>query len=309
MKILLRYSDFWPNFEPKKFFLTELISRAFACDVSIIENRNTLVDIEIYSSFPFKSMRKKAMMRTSALFSDAALQEYVSRATYGLRGDYKAPAKARIWFSGENVRPPVAGFDLKLSFEPTDPLTNNIYFPYWKSRIDWGWNQKTSEINPTPDQIASNRKLKPKSMQACLFSSNFEPGRERLITIIEPIIPITKFGSAYGNRVKSKLQTSLQYGLQICNENDLYPGYVSEKLQEAWFSANLPIWTGIMPPDHQFNPEAFLDVTNMNAEEIRTRMRNLSLDEVEYRINQPLLLAPPTLSNVFDQIKALTNIL
>ncbi len=302
----IRYSDFWDGFSPENFFLTHLIHKATLKWPEIIRNREEMVDFEIFSSFPYSSTRDKVIERVKFNFSDQSRLQYVSKATFGHQLDYTGRARRRIWFSGENLRPPVSQFDLMLSFEKTDPILNNIYFPYWMTRINWGYSGSSYEIFPTPQELMANRKIFKTGNSTCVFSSNLEPGRQRIINATERVFPISKYGSAYGQRVTSKARTSREFMFQICNENDLYPGYVTEKLQESWLVGNIPIWAGLLPSDHNFNLDSFIDVTELTFEEISTKLKDMKEDEITYRLNQPL---HTQLASIDEVEKAVQNLL
>jgi hypothetical protein len=284
----IRYSDFWIGFDPEKFVLTHLIMKNTGEHPEIVKNPEEIVDIEIFSSFPFSSSFDKLVGRIKFNFSQHAKNQYISKATYGFRENYPNKARIKIWFSGENRRPPKYPFDLVLSFERTDDAENRLYFPYWMTRINWGHTQGVYEIFPTAEDLSTNRRLSPKKKSVCVFSSNLEPNRQRIIDATERVVEVSKFGSAYRRRVNSKFETSAEYSMQICNENDLYPGYVTEKLQESWVAGNVPIWSGIFPSDHCFNTNALIDVTGLTLDQITARIAAIDTEEIVYRLNEPL---------------------
>jgi hypothetical protein len=271
-------------------------------EIEIVSSQSEIVDIEIFSSFPFKSEVEKITQRIGFEFSKKIKREYISRATYGYRTSYPDRSRKRIWFSGENKRPPYWLFDLSLSFNQSDESTRNIYFPYWMARIDWGYGQTESEICPRISDLSNSRSLPVKPKSICVFSSNLEPSRQLIINAIEQNTRIDKYGSAYDNRVHSKMEVASNYSLQICNENDLYPGYVTEKLQEAWLAGNVPIWSGLLPQSHPFNEDAIIDVTGLTSTNITEILRTLSDDEVNRKRNQPLLKMPVTLIELENAI-------
>lgn len=302
----IRYSDFWPGFKPERFILTHIINQLVKEQTKIVTDQNELVDIEIFSSFPIKSPVQKFARRIGFELTNKLKEEYISQATYGYRTNYPDKSLKKIWFSGENKRPPYWHFDLNLSFEKTDISTRNVYFPYWMTRINWGYGESESEIYPTIHDLTKSRNISQKGKSVCVFSSNLEPARELIIDAIEKVIDVDKFGSAFNNRVDSKLETATNYSLQICNENDLYPGYVTEKLQESWMAGNVPVWSGIFPHDHPFNTEAIINVTDLTGKEITDLIEIMSEEEINQKINQPLLRTPITL---VDLEKALLKLM
>jgi hypothetical protein len=120
------------------------------------------------------------------------------------------------------------------------------------------------------------------------------------------VLPVDCYGHFYGNFAKSKYEVSSNYGLQICNENDLFPNYVTEKLQESWICRNVPIWAGIDDFGF-FNKEAMLDVTGLSTLEISDRISKITLDEIMYRQGQPILLREPKLDETKIAFKRLLS--
>lgn len=64
----------------------------------------------------------------------------------------------------------------------------------------------------------------------------------------------------YGdNAMKSKLEWLKNYKFNMCFENSSYPGYVTEKLYEAYIGGTIPIYWGSATVEVDFNPRAFLN--------------------------------------------------
>lgn len=64
----------------------------------------------------------------------------------------------------------------------------------------------------------------------------------------------------YGDQaMKSKLEWLKNYKFNMCFENSSYPGYVTEKLYEAYIGGTIPIYWGSATVEVDFNPKAFLN--------------------------------------------------
>jgi hypothetical protein len=147
---------------------------------------------------------------------------------------------------------------------------------------------------PTPEELLRERTPQIRPLTVCTFSSNLEPLRMKLIQNTSSVFQVEKYGSAFDNRVSSKLKVSSNFGLQICNENSLSPNYVTEKLQEAWFARNIPIWSGL-DDKKLFNAESFIDATNLTSEELENLLRNFTTEELMFKQSLPLLKSLPTI--------------
>lgn len=300
MKLRIRYVDFWPEFSAENNIFTQLLRKQFNYEVEIIYSNSLEVDLEICSVFCFKSLADKAMFRAKCSSNNQIYQDYVARTTYGYRLEYRTKARKRIWYTGENKRAPLSeSFDGTLSFDKDDSFINNVYFPYWMTRIDWGFNLSNAEISPTPESLIKNRSPFPTNDAVCSFSSNTDPERERILNALSQTKLITKFGKSAGNQVESKMESARGFTFQVCNENDIYPGYVTEKLQEAWLAGNIPIWSG-MHAGNEFNLDSYIDVTGCTTQEIQNKIEILTEQDIRFMQSQPLLNQVPTLDSLTE---------
>jgi hypothetical protein len=104
--------------------------------------------------------------------------------------------------------------------------------------------------------------------------------------------------------VQDKIAVSSQYKFQICLENDLYPGYITEKPLEAWLSGTVPIYSGI-DSMHILNPNALLNLSKYkNLSALVERVDDLSdNDEDRLRImNEPLITGNYGIDKIKKQI-------
>jgi hypothetical protein len=290
----LRYVNFWPALDPHNFVLTKVLEKIIGNEVVIVKDNTSIVDLEFHSVFTFSSQSEKAKLILGGYISEKSRREYELRTVYSHSGLEKSPSKKKIWFTGENKRAPLSGFDATISFDPTDETFNNLYFPYWMCRIDWGIGSKGYEIMPTVQSMLSSREYIQKDLQVCTFSSQIDLIRERISRSVMDRFEVDEYGSRHGRRVLSKLTTSKDYLFQICTENSFYPGYVTEKLQEAWFARNIPIWSGLQNIPY-FNPDAFVDLTGKNHQEIVEILFSITEEKVHSMQTSPILQIEPSL--------------
>lgn len=295
MRISIRYADFWRGFQPETILFTRLLRNLYPGGVDVVHDPTRHVDLEIVSVFPFTSPVERAWLLARSATSAEARWEYQQRAARGFRPRYSSKARRRIWYSGENRRVPLGAFDGTLSFDPTDSQTANLYFPHWMLRLQWDSGHDEFEVRPRVAELLRPRAPERRRLTACSFSSQRETHRENVVRAAQGVVPVETFGAAYGRRVDSKMQTMQAYGLQVCTENDLYPNYVTEKLQEAWMGRNVPIWSGL-DSDGWFNPDAIIDITHLTPTQVSERLKRVTLDELMDRQSQPLLLREPSLA-------------
>jgi len=294
MSFKIRFLDFPDDNLQEKILFLSIIDSKINRKIEVVKNLKTIVDLEIVSNFVKNPIYKEIYLRLPLLSNQKKLHEKNMEKKFGFRSTYQSKAKKRVWFTGENLLPPIDLFDGTISFAPNDKKTNNLFFPYWLFRLKWENYHNIFEIMPTPEELTRKRKPQPRPLVACTFSSNPEPLRMKLVKDTELVFQVEKYGSAFNNPVNSKLKTSSHFGLQICSENSLSPNYVTEKLQEAWFARNIPIWSGL-DERQLFNTDSFIDATKLTSEELVHSLRNLTTEELMYKQSLPLLRAVPTI--------------
>lgn len=300
----IRYNDFWPGFIPSDCLFSHVLKSLTGSSIEIVRNPNVKVDLQIDSTFVFKNLKQKTFARGKGIFNRKNYFDYVTKTDFGYRPDSYGLSKKMIWYSGENLRIPAKKYDGFLTFDPNDAGLNNLYLPYWMLRLNWGFPNSEYEITPTPEELTRKRSAWKKERTSCSFSNTGNPTRLRLIDSVRQIYPVDTYGKYFGKPIKSKFETSTKYGFQICSENDLYPGYVTEKIQEAWCARNVPIWTGLFNED-LFNEAAIVNLTSMSREETLETLEKISADQMHYMQELPLLKEKPNLDKITDFFSAL----
>lgn len=294
--------DFWPNFKPENFLFTKLLESILGDKhVEIITNNSDAVDLEICSVFTFPKLHSKLIARSKAFANKSLLNEYVNNAVYGYRSAYRTTTRKRVWYTGENLRPPTGIFDGTISFNRTDPLTNNVFFPLIYFGIDWLPDSASeSSLIPPESLINPRRRRENQKIGACSFATNLAPDRQRLVKIVEESYSVSQFGKSVGRYVHSKSEEAQKYVFQICNENSYYPGYVTEKLLDAWSSGNIAIWEGDIGEDIPLNTSSFINVTGLTEAEITERIKTLDADKIDQMLTAPLMHTLPSIQPLKD---------
>jgi hypothetical protein len=144
-----------------------------------------------------------------------------------------------------------------------------------------------------------------KNAFAVSFINNPEQLRLRAINKLNSISKVDVFGRSVGNYVANKIEASSPYWFSVCFENDLYPGYVTEKVLEAWIAKTIPIYwgddaSGILNPDAVINLKDF-----KNLQEMAQHVSNLYQDESEMlrMICQPLVKKEFSLDNFASELR------
>jgi hypothetical protein len=296
----VRFRDFWPGFDPSNFFLP-LIRRAIGPSVEL--KTNGVVDLEIVSVFPPQSLPGKLLKRITNRPSRTPLPSHRARKS--------------IWYTGENIRPPLGDWDQYWGFDPTSSLAKTKYLPLWWTlfpelveapiagnieALRLGRELTLSEVtNQRSTDMANRRKF------ACMFTSHPEPSRVRVAAALSRLGQVDIFGAWTKQIVPDKISVGHEYQFVICLENDFYPGYVTEKIFDAWAVGAIPIWGGIDPGDY-LNRNAYLNLVDLGSiDALVSKVKDLMSDnrELGAMSQQPILAKVPNLEDIKDNLRAL----
>jgi hypothetical protein len=123
-----------------------------------------------------------------------------------------------------------------------------------------------------------------------VFMNNPHPVRIRAIDQLSKFSEVSVFGRYNGRYVQDKVGMESDYKFNLCFENDLYPGYVTEKVLEAWLSKSIPLYWGDDAAGI-LNQEAIVNLQNFSS--MKTFIEYVqdlheSPEKMAEIINQPL---------------------
>jgi len=221
-----------------------ILERAIERPILVVRNPKVRVDIEVHSVFTRKRHRIAEVIRLARHRLDRRgfVKWRLSR-DYGV-GE-QGPAKRHVWYTGENLRPP-EGWDVTLSFDVDSFGGSNFYLPHWAIRTgDLGFRDEMDAMSVGSETFSRPRRVEavPEKF-ACVVASNPHPIRQVLVSALSQVGPVDGFGRAYNRPIESKARAIKDYKFCITPENDLYPGYVTEKPFEAWLAGTVPVWWG-----------------------------------------------------------------
>ena len=199
-------------------------------------------------------------------------------------------ADINIWYSAENARPPVEGYDLSISCDPSDGLLKNIFFPYWATQ----GGASIEEVSQYQKVLCNSREtVEIRENSICALVGNPHPTRLHVLKVLANSFKVDCYGPVFGRVIPDKSKLLQNYRFNLCFENDLYPGYLSEKPFESWMSGCIPIWWGIDRGDY-LNPEGILDFTSMTISDLIQRIDELENNpqKVAKILRAPILLRP-----------------
>lgn len=241
----IRFAGFYDGFAPEhSLFWCVATSLGYSFDV--VKSNKCSVDIEVHGPY----IRNLDRLKRS--FSAGLLR-------FGLPGgkdsrqvsSRKSPdgPNCRIIFeSAENFRVPLNSWDLSMSFD-LDPYDgSNFYTPYWWFSTDLFQGPIVNRIGRriSVEELLRPRKSDRMPEKFCAtVIRNPEPIRMRAIEALSKIGVVDIFGPQSGRQLTSKTELEGKYKFIMAFENDLFPGYVTEKPIEAWAMGSVPLWYGL----------------------------------------------------------------
>jgi len=290
MAKVIRFSGFWKNSERAEdnFFLP-LLQEVFQEKVKKTDSKNEYADLEISSVFyPPKRIHQRVKNKIKGAMSDLQPNESL-----------KPQSKLNVWFTGESIRPPGSKpFNAYLSYDRENFIQGNLYLPLWVLNLSWFGNQPghgfTLKVETDTD-LMKNRIIESEDLKrrkfCCAFINNPENLRMSVLKELERIGDVDIYGRVSGKYVRDKASVASNYRFMMCFENNLYPGYVSEKLLEAYQSGTFPLYWG-SDCEEYFTKNAYLNLADFTiiddfAKEI-ARL-NDDLDLLASKMSGPLL--------------------
>jgi hypothetical protein len=304
---MVQFLDFPYDFEPmNNLFLEALLSQVN--DAKNLESEK----LSFIGCYPEINLFKKAFLFFRSRVSNVGMTEWLEHQKGHSR--IKKVGGKKVWVTFENRRIPSEGVDLSISFDTDSNGGKNLYFPLLYSYIDF-LDSKASYVrhNVTFDDLLLHRTNIGKGLEerrfACTFINNPDPVRIRFIKELSRYGKIDVFGRYTNNYVQDKIQTGNNYKFVICFENDLYPGYITEKPLEGWLSRAVPVYWG---SDTQgiLNSAAMINCSGYNslaeaAELVASLEKKTEI--LEQIIKQPLLSSLTPKPNLAEFLRQILN--
>lgn len=312
MTTTVSFRDFWPQFNPLDFFVP-LLQRAVGGVVEVVPAFSKS-DIEIVSVFQRRPTFRRALValgRSSTFPGTNALR------TLERTSGPSPKAKVSIWYTGENLRPAMNTWTRTWSFDSNSRVLGNWHLPIWWFQFPELVRDPGGELpaeNRTGMKISLSEASSPRDIDVtsrdlfcCSFLNWNTSGREALVRALTSIDQVDIFGRLSGNVVARKMDVAMSYRFMLCAENDQYPGYVTEKIFDAWAMGCVPIWSGI-DREGYLNPSAFVNAAEFNSHEAMLEAISNINDSLELRAqmaNQPILNLTPDLQPLLDDLHRL----
>lgn len=175
-------------------------------------------------------------------------------------GSYRAGRK--VFFAGESV-PPRADADFNITFDASNAV--NARVPVWVCYFD------EAILRPNASGTMHKRE---KFCSYIASQPGFENNRERFVQQLSTKYKRVDCGGKHLNNIggaippgvnaSGKIEHNKQYKFAIAFENKQYPGYVTEKICDAYKSGCIPIYWGTPDVVQDFNPSTFINANDFS---------------------------------------------
>ena len=295
--------------------LMELVELATNQPVKLSKNIMDNVDLEITgpyggSSDSYKTPFTKRIKRLGYItFTNGKHFTRRDLAT-GIQPNKKA--NKNVWYSGENTRPPQGEWDGYMAFDTNLSKKRHAYLPLWfltstnllKCTTETYWGSRV----PTLNELLGGRKLKIRKKKfAASFIGKSYPMRLHAIEALSEINRIDIYGTSVRNQIKVPAKIAARYRYILCFENDIYPGYVTEKPLEAYIAGAIPLYFGFDVKKY-LNSKAIVNL--FDFQDIKSWVAFINELEKSYNMfkqtyEQPILVKKPDLNDALNLIKSI----
>jgi hypothetical protein len=228
-----------------------------------------------------------------------------------------------LFHTAENLRHDHIPADFSISHDLNVQSNRHYRLPYWMEVIDWSHEGIKGNHNSRYGELLKLERLQAplgdqflkRPQKAVLITSHLREPRASCYKLLKQYLPIDGLGPYFDHTIRNHHQSRFakkdvlqNYAFNLCPENGLHPGYVTEKIPEAFAAGCLPIssveeWVG-----GDFNPSAFINLTTIMVNESDGLGLILkSKATLESFVQQPLLLHVPSLAGVQKFVKKIVD--
>jgi hypothetical protein len=291
-----------------------LLEKALNRPIEIITKNQGKVDIEIESVYGKNEVPNFSTRVYRFISSHSPSGINFSKPNFSTNQQPSGNARYTIFFTGENERPPFGSWDAYLTFDQHSYGGKNAYLPLW-------WLTSCDLIMPTVSPylgkaITLDEMLAPREAnyrdrdKFCVaFIGKAYPFRMHAIAELSKIGKVDVYGGIARNQnskaAQAKFETAQRYRFVFAFENDLFPGYVTEKAPEAWATGAIPLYWG-SDPQGFLNQNSMINLTNYsNLEDFVAEVSrvNDSMEEWTNIAQRPLLNKRPSLDKVIEVLR------
>jgi len=297
--VRIRFKWFPDNFNPSNNLITEVLTAKFP-KLDIVYDNHAPCDLEVVSVFKplTEKIKDRYLGRTRTSLSQSALPwEYIPP----LYNPHTSNFQRRIWYTSENLRPPVqAGLDGSISFDQDELRGFNLYCPSWYEDIGLTGPKSIEAlgVQSYSEDLLTKRTLKERKTKfACVVLKHPNAFFSHSLRFIGEVGKVDIFN--FDRNFPKVFPLLSDYRFVLCFENDLYPGYVTKMLLHGYLAGSVPIYWGDLGSDNSINRASFLNMRDSrNVREFVAILGNLTDERYREVFEQPFLSSVPSVSKI-----------
>lgn len=325
MKLKIFYIGVHKNFESEDL-VWNILRKIHPCEfVEDISN----ADIVIRGVYSDGMVRRNVLHRAlTSLGQNLGLKKRVLIQTVR---DIYDPQRNQVWIHVSGESPNNTAFGSFLNSEcdfgfghESINHENYIRMPQWYQSIDWaqmGFSRQDAAFyrlgNPIDiSELTSGipvSEFKKKNNRCALVSSHLSSPRDVFVKEVEKILPVDIYGLTGSGPVQyrsnlCKRDLLKDYFVVLAPENRLHPGYITEKVPEAFACGAFPVGWYLAGLIDDFSAKSHLNAANLGASALSgngvfSDILSHELGRVKSGGLPPLLENPPTLDPIIELIE------
>jgi hypothetical protein len=228
-------------------------------------------------------------------------------------------ATKKVYFTGENLRPPLEDCDFSLTFDYESYEGKNFRLPLWMLQIDWwstgGYGYTNPQFVIPLNAIESNRLRDKNKKEFCcaVFNRDHTGLRVKTLTELSSYKPVNCFGEPWNNWFygeDNKLEVISNFKFTLCYENSTSAGYYTEKPIHARTAGCIPIYWSANEYITDFNPKGFVHLNDFdNITSLVERVKEIDNSESlrKQMIDEPVFTQTPDIVPYMDFMQRIIN--
>jgi hypothetical protein len=226
---------------------------------------NFMADTDHKSSFFARALSRSFNVKISSAGRDLQISSVFGRDPLPAVGSTQP---LRVWWTSEAREPHSQLFDLYFGFRPRTLVGERWHrFPFWAACINWWDAASLTHVSrlvnpPTP---------RPRPRFCNFIYSNPVAIRTEFFLRLNAKRRVDSMGLVLNNvgepvvRRAGKMRAVEESLFTIAFENQISPGYVTEKLLDPLIAGSIPIYWGAEEARSDFNPEAFIFAADFDS--------------------------------------------
>lgn len=233
--------------------------------------------------------------------------DYLLCDTYHFR--YLKHRGVRILVTNENHPADLSQFDYCLTHD-TRQSDRRLYFPYYRYRMIADEGEAYNAVQNRPP--LTEQELTAQKRKFCSFVCRNAACRKRnrfvrTLSARRRVDCGGPFMNNLGYCVKDKVAFQRDYLFSVAYENEAYPGYLTEKIMDAFLARSIPIYWGDPLVTRHFNPEAFIHARDFRSDaELADYLLRLSEDTPRLlrMLNAPVFRNPNEAADYMAEVRS-----